>query len=183
MKKKYKIILILSILILLVLGLGLTYSIFHSSTLLNSSDQNIAKFIFNAQQLDELELALIDLNPGDSKDYNFSVSNVKSEKISNVTVEYQLKIKTYHLVPLAIELYGVDGENEELLLSCDETYTRSADNELICDAPIKELNHALEEVDNYKLKVTFPDEYDDVSYSNLVDYIDIEIKSWQKIKD
>ena len=34
--------------------------------------------------------------------------------ISNVSVEYQMTIKTYHLVPLVIELYSVDGETEVL---------------------------------------------------------------------
>jgi hypothetical protein len=158
---------------------GITYSFFHSNTTLNSNDQNIAKFVFNAESLDQLEIPLIDLNPGDSKEYAFSVSNNNSGIVSNVTIEYQMTIKTFHLVPLVIQLYKLNGE-EELVLTCDETYTRSLENELICNTPIQEMGHDSELSDNYKLKVEFPNEYNDEVYSNLVDYIDIEIKSWQK---
>ena len=34
--------------------------------------------------------------------------------------------------------------------------------------------------DNYRLNISFPQDYNDSSYSNITDYIDIEIKSWQK---
>jgi hypothetical protein len=80
---------------------------FHSDAILESDNQDIAKFIFNAESLDQIELALIDLNPGDSEEYSFSVSNNYSGNISGVTIEYQIIIKTYHLVPLIIELYWI----------------------------------------------------------------------------
>lgn len=180
MKKKYKMLIILSILILVVFGSGMTYSIFHSGADLNSTDQDIAKFIFNTESLDQLQLSLINLNPGDTNEYPFSISNSKAGVLSNVSVEYQMTIKTYHLVPLIIELYKLNGETEELILTCDETYTRSSQNELICNTPNQEMLHASEQLDNYKLKVQFPSEYNDETYANLVDYINIEIKSWQK---
>ena len=39
-----------------------------------------------------------------------------------------------------------------------------------------------EVMDNYKLKLEFPDTYSSEEYANLVDFIDIEIKSWQKVE-
>ena len=35
--------------------------------------------------------------------------------------------------------------------------------------------------DDYELKVEFDEKYNEEEYSDLVDYIDIEIKSWQKV--
>lgn len=180
---KYKILIVLIVLILLVFCFGITYSIFHSSTTLNSNDQNIAKFIFNTKSSDQIELPLSDLNPGDSNEYPFSVSNNYTGKISDVSVEYQMTIKTYHLVPLTIELYKMNGDNEELISTCDETHTRNSQNELVCNTPIQEMGYSSEKLDDYKLKVSFPTEYSDEEYSGLVDYINIEIKSWQKIED
>lgn len=180
---KRKIFIVIAMLILLIFCSGITYSLFHSSTNLNSNDQDIAKFIFNAKNVDQIELPLIDLNPGDTEEYNFSVSNNQEEKISQVSVNYQLIIKTYHLVPLIIELYKVVDEDEELIMTCDETYTRNAENELICNSPIQELEYSKVQLDNYKLKVKFSDEYTDAAYANLVDYINVEIKSWQKTND
>lgn len=180
---KYKILIIMFVLILLIFGSGITYSIFHSNSTLNSNDQDIAKFVFNAESLNQLQLPLIDLNPGADEEYTFSVSNNYSENTSDVSVEYQMTIKTPHLVPLIIELYKLNGENEEFILTCDETYTRNSQNELICNTPIQEMGYSSLKLDNYKLKVRFLGEYNDEAYSDLVDYINIEIKSWQKIEE
>ncbi len=176
---KYKVLLVLFIIIIFVFGLGITYSVFNSNTNLNSSNQNIAKFVFNTEQLNEIELPIIDLKPGDVKIYDFAVSNNYNGKNSDVSIEYQMTIKTYHLMPLLIELY--DMEEDNLILTCDETYTRNTQNEIVCNASIETMSCSETKLVNYQLKITFPTEYDSIKYSNLVDYIDIEINSWQKI--
>ncbi len=183
MKLKSKILITLFILISIVFCFGLTYSIFHSTSSLSSGDQNIAKFVFNAKSSNQIDLPLIDLNPGDIKVYNFSVSNNASGSVSNVTAQYQMTIKTYHLVPLSIKLYKLNDANEELIMNCDEGYTRNSENELVCTTPTEEIGYSSEELDNYILKVNFPSEYNSAVYADLVDYINIEIKSWQKIED
>ena len=180
---KIKTLIIIAMLILLAFCSGITYSFFHSDSTLSSNDQNIAKFIFKTASLNQIQLPLIGLNPGDDEEYIFAVSNNDLGVLSDVSIEYQMTIKTYHLVPLIIELYRVNGEAQELILTCDESYTRNSANELICNTPLQEMEHHSEELDNYKLKVAFSSEHNDQSYSNLVDYINIEIKSWQKIED
>ena len=61
-------------------------------------------------------------------------------------------------------------------------------NASIIDGTIQKLEHndirwiTIEEIDDYKLVISFPQEYNDVLYSNLVDYMSIEIESWQKIQ-
>lgn len=182
MRIKYKILLILFGLTLFVSCLGITYSIFNSNTNLTSTNQSIAKFVFNAENLNEIQIPLVDLNPGDLKEYNFSVSNTKEEVLSNVTIEYQMTIKTYHFMPLDIKLYK-KGEVEELFLTCDESTSRNLQNEIICVTTVEEISHLSEKLDDYVLKVSFPSNYSNLVYSNLVDFINIEIKSWQKIEN
>ena len=99
-------------------------------------------------------------------------------------------IKTYHLVPIDIELYKViDEENEELVIKCNEECLdneecqRNEEHELVCESPLQEMGHSSEVLDNYKLKVIFSSEYNDPVYADLVDYLNIEIKSWQKLED
>ena len=181
MKLKYKILTILSILIVLIVGIGVTYSFFNSGTTMNSENQGIAKFVFNAEKMDQIEIPLVDLKPGDIKEYLFSISNEDSEITSNVSVQYQMAIKTYHFIPIVIELYQNIDEVDTLILNCDETYSRNNQNELVCNTEIFEMDYSNSILDNYKLKLSFPSEYNDEIYSNLVDYINIEIKSWQKI--
>ena len=113
---KYKILMGLFITIFCILGVGLTYSYFYSNTSMNNVDQKIAKFIFNTETLDSLELPLIDLTPGETKEYEFAISNTEEEITSDVTIEYQLTILTPHYSPLIIELYKED----EKIMECDE---------------------------------------------------------------
>jgi hypothetical protein len=77
----------------------------------------------------------------------------------------------------------VGEEKDELIGTCDESEGRNANNELVCAMPLGTLKNTVKEIDNYKLVVIFPSQYNDVSYSNLVDYISIEIESWQKISE
>lgn len=182
MKTKYKILITLFGSILLVLGYGITYSFYNSDADL-SGEKDIAKFIFNAENSDQIQLSLIDLKPGTEEEYLFSVSNYGSDKTSNVSLHYQMTIKTYHFIPLIIELYKIEEETESLLLTCDETYERNLNNEIECTTSIQEMEHSLEKKDDYKLKINFPPEYNDEIYADLVDYIDMEIISWQKIQD
>ncbi len=179
---KNKVILIIILGVLVTFLSGITYSLFTSKATMISTNQGIASFIFEANNLDHIDLDLNGLVPGENKEYLFTVTNTnKKNKISEVTVEYKLIIKTYHFMPLVINLYKIEEEKEELIGSCDETQGRNANKELVCAMPLVTLTNGVEEKDDYKLVIAFPSEYNDASYSNLVDYMSIEIESWQKI--
>lgn len=185
MKIKYKFLLGLFIMIMLLLSSGITYSIFNSGSTLSTPDQQIAKFVFDTNVVDYIELNLTNINPGDTKEYLFSVSNSQSENLSNITVDYEITVKTYHFMPLTIELYKIDADsNETLIMSCNENYyTRNSSNELICNSPTQIMSFSSEVLDNYKIKVAFPSEYNSEAYANLVDYLDLEISSRQKLEE
>ncbi len=181
MNMKSKVLIVISILIIICFGGGITYSIFNSNTNIQGN-QNIAKFIFNAEKTDAIQLPLIDLNPGDNKEYSFKVTNTISDKLSSVSIDYKIILETFYLIPLEIKLYKVDNENEELILECNENSgsRNNNDNQLICMSSIQSMNHSSISEDNYKLKISFPSLYNGEEYSNLVDYINIKINSWQK---
>jgi len=180
--QKNKILTIIIISLTIVMGFGITYSYFNSSAD-GTEDQNIAKFVFNTESLDELSLSLVDMHPGDIEEFAFSVSNDNSGTLTEVTLEYQLTIKTYHYAPLKITFYEVDGETETLALTCDETYARDDNNMLVCTSSIYELDYIATTLDDYKIKVEFGSDYDQSEYADLVDFINIEINSWQKIAE
>ena len=137
---KKKIYIIGFILVGILLSVSLTYSVFNDESNLSSSNENFAKFIFNTDVLEEIDLSLVDLKPGDTKEYNFSVSNNKNGKTSNISIEYTITLNTYHFIPLTIKLYSIT-DKEELIMTCDETYERNSNNELVCSLPSKELSH------------------------------------------
>ena len=181
MQQKNKIILMLILFCSVVFGTGIAYSSFFSGSELEVEDQKIAKFVFESKQLDHLELNPTSLVPGDTEEYNFSVTNNLKEVLSNVTLNYQIIIKTYHFMPLKLELYKVTEDKEELIMTCDENYSRNENNELVCNSPEQEMTYTKEAIDNYKIKAIYPSEFDGIEYSDIVDYIDVEIKSWQKL--
>lgn len=168
------------ILVGIVLSVSLTYSVFNDETKITSTNENFAKFIFNTEILEEIDLSLVDLKPGDTKEYNFSVSNNKNGKTSNISIEYVITLNTYHFIPLTIELYSIT-DKEELIMTCDETYERNSNNLLVCPLPSKELSHLNDKEDKYKLVIHFDEIYNTEEYSDLVDYINLNIKSSQKI--
>lgn len=178
-KIKYRIVIILFLLVSLVVGSCITYSLFHSSgrVIVN---QEIAQFVFDARNTDHIDLNLVGLTPGSSEDYLFSVTNKKNNKLSHVTLKYQITIKTMHTMPLDIKLYKVGNEEDELVLQCDESFSRDSDHYLLCNSSVEEMAYSSEVVDRYKINVSFPQEYNGIEYSDLVDTISVDIKSWQK---
>ena len=152
-KTKLKIIVILVSSIVLICGSGITYSLFTSSSRL-VANQKIAQFVFNATKTDVIELPIANLNPGAKSEYKFQVTNNIDNKRSDVTIKYQMTIKTFHFMPLEINLYK---ENEETpLLTCEES-SRNTDNEVVCNTEIQTMDYKLNATDNYKLVIEFPE--------------------------
>ena len=176
---KHRIVIIVILLCLIPFCFKITYSLFTSSTSL-IANSGIAEFIFNAKRTNHIELEFDNLKSGEEREYEFQVSNTKDNNVTNVTTEYKITLKTFHFMPLLIELY----KNDELVMTCDEDYSRNrnTDNALVCNSDIWQLEHDTTKTDNFKIKISFPKEYNSLEYTELVDYIDIDISSWQKIK-
>lgn len=178
---KKKIYIVFGLIILITFFSGITYSFFNSAVAVNTTERGIANFVFQTKELENIDIDLSDIKPGDTKNILFSVTNKEEEKRSDVTIEYILKIKTYHFMPLDINLYKKEKDEFKFVEKCDETYTRNSDNELVCSMPTETLVYTDDKEHEYKLEIIFPSQYNDLVYSNLVDYINLEIDSWQKI--
>ncbi len=176
---KKRIILIVLFGILNILLVGVTYSFFTSESSL-FANQDIAKFIFDAKEMNTISVPITDLNPGDSTSVEFLVANNVDDNVSQVNINYQCIIRTYHLMPLEIKLFKT-GEVEELILNCDETFGRDSDNQLVCNSLVQEMAYDSKVSDSYRLDIRFPEEFNNEDYADLVDYIDIDIRSWQDI--
>ena len=114
MKRRVCIILIMFSLI--VCFTGVTYSLFNSVNYLYTGKINVAEFIFATKRTDHIQLDFTDLKPGDVNEFEFEVTNTKDNVITNVTTEYQITIKTFHFMPLLIELY----KDNDVVMTCDD---------------------------------------------------------------
>lgn len=174
---RIKVLIIIISLLLLTFGLGITYSYFNSGVIASSVDQKLAGFVFNSQVTDRLDIPVGELAPGESETHGFSITNTKDGVRSDVSILYELTILTPHYAPLIIQLY----KDNALVLNCNETYSRNENNELVCKTNPFLLSHTRNESNSFELRVTFDQNYNSEEYVNLVDYINVEIKSYQKV--
>lgn len=174
---KHRVLIIIVLFCLIVCFTGVTYSLFTSEASFAFGDMRVAEFVFETKRTDRIQLDFTNLKPGDVQEFNFQVSNTRNNIITNVTTQYRIMIKTFHFMPLLIELY----KGEDKVMTCDESYSRNSDNALLCNSDSWELSHNSSETDDFTIKVTFPEKYNSYDYTELVDYIDLDIKSWQKI--
>lgn len=174
---KYRVLIIVILFGLIICFSKITYSLFTSEASFSFGNMEIAEFIFETKRTNHIELGFMDLKPGDTNEYYFEVTNTKDNIITNVTTEYQITIKTFHFMPLLIELY----KDNQKVMTCNEDYSRNSDNALVCNSATWEMKHNATATEKFQLKVTFPKAYNSYDYTELVDYIDIGISSWQKI--
>lgn len=173
MKKK---IVILTVLIVFFLTTGVTYSLYTSSKDINI-ESSLASFIVDVKKTDNIDIPLSDIKPGTELVYDFSVSNNSKDKTSDVFIIYNITLNTMHLMPLDINLYDESGN---LVLTCNEENTRNIRNELECKSNDIEMAYDKDIKDNYTLKVKFDSLYNESSYADLVDYINLKVDSYQK---
>ena len=169
MKKKFMTIAILIALVFAVTGI--TYSLFVSN-INSNTNVDLATFLVDAKKTNHIDLPIDNINPGEEIDYEFQVENN-----SDVNVVYNITVKTMHFIPFDITL--VDN-NDEVVMVCDENTQRNIRNELECKSQDLVINYN-NLAHNYKLKLDFPQEYNSEEYSSLVDYINLEINSTQKL--
>ena len=91
---KKKIIIIILLFFGLLFGTVMTYSFFNTDTTAQA-DQEIAKFVFETNKTDHIDISLVDLKPGDTENYLFSVTNKDTGIRSDVTINYQISISFY----------------------------------------------------------------------------------------
>lgn len=175
---------ILFVLSFIMMGYGLTYSIFNSSVLIQSNNLNVASFIFDSKNLNDFQINLTNMSPGDQIEHDFQVTNNFDNQSSDVSLRYQIAMSTYHFIPLNINIYTIEeDETLTLFLSCHDEEFRGDDNVLLCNSEVRDMKFGEVELHNYKIIIDFLEEFNTEEYANLVDFLDIEINSWQRIGD
>ena len=171
-----KIILII-VIVFMSMGIGLTYSMYTNDAKGNTNI-SLATFVFDTDRKELINIPISNIKPGDNIKYEFDVSNNSNKKKSDVTIKYNIIIKTMHFIPLDIELYNAD---DDLIIKCNEDNIRNELNELECHSADIIMPYTEDVIDKYYIKIDFPIEYNSLEYASLVDYINIEIDSSQKI--
>lgn len=119
--------------------------------------------------------------------YNFSVSNFNSEGVSEIDIEYDIRVVTTTNLPLSFELYKNEDYKDEgatnLLKSAD--IKRDSDGawyRIYDTATMNQLLYQNKTTDIYTLVVNFPEVYNNnLEYADCIENIEIYINSRQII--
>lgn len=172
MKKR---ILIIAIMFMLISVTGITYSLY-TNIMRKTIPVSLATFSVGVEKMPSLDIDLSDLEPGSVNRYNFSVLNNIDEEMSDVSITYNIVLKTGNYIPLDIKLYD-SGDN--LLFSTSDGIREN--DELILKTSDITMPYSSSVKNDYRLEVEFPSIYSGEEYSGLVDYINLTIEASQKI--
>ena len=142
---------------------------------ITDSDDNgiqLASFIVENTYTDSLDFNIDDFTPGDSKEFNFCISNFrtvkKKKKKSDVSIKYRININSY-VLPLTYSLKK--SNNSTVNLNCNRI------DGISCQSSDITLSYSTNVSQCYILTVSFNDNSED--YINSIDIVTLTIDSWQ----
>lgn len=181
-----KISLFLLILFIIIAIIPLTISKYETVTNGNINS-NIAFYLFNdSYQTENVTLSNVDFTRGYYV-VNFSVSNQKGTKVSDVDISYILKVVTTTNLPFEYELYENEDYNDNgatnLISSSNTDVSRDEDGTYFQTFTLNEetLLYNSPSANQYTLVVYFGDYYNNAKYQDMVESVRIIIDSKQII--
>ncbi len=139
----------------------------------------IAFYIINPMT-ETQSLKMFDVKP-DGNDYifNIDVSNFSEDgTVSEVDLEYQLELITTTNIPVEYKIYLNNSEtndfnNKEIFQDEDGMYF------FRFQTPAQNFQRNIEKTDHYQLVVTFPSSYNEETYQDLIDSVEVVINAQQ----
>ena len=110
------------------------------------------------------------INSKENGELNSSSDNSTLETVSEVTMQYNLQIKTVDTLPLEFELYSYDDENSEKI--GENLLTNSKSNNII-------IGYGEKEIQTYILKIKWKDGMNNYLYNKEIDYLQLVLNSEQ----
>lgn len=152
-----------------------------------------SKFYTNGKGEAISEIAFYTINPGtqtqtlkmfdikpDGKDYvyDINVSNFQDNNVSEVDMEYHLSLRTTTNIPIEYKIY-LNGSTmnefnqKEVIQDEDGMYF------FRFQAPVGNFQKNVEKTDHYQLVVNFPSIYNEETYQDLIESVEVTIDAKQ----
>lgn len=164
-KGKYIFYTVIVLLCLVMTSLWLVCNMFARYAVSTTGDDNarVAGFVFDLSDKDASKI--IDLEnitkPGDTKTYNFIITNEKNNKLNETKTEYTVELKVSGTMPLTAE---VKKDNEQIISidhkDADENAPKDTTSQKITFPAGQKTEH------NYQLTVTWPGDKNEEAYAN-----------------
>lgn len=175
-----KLIILIICFIIVIQIFAITVSRFESNSNSNA-DVDIAFYVLN-EDYQTLNLTLNDIVPREEPYiYNFTVSNEKDGNVAEVDIEYELTVRTTTNLPLEIELYKTENNNQ--IMATKETVQDEYGtifNRFIMSQYT--FYYDTPKTDSYTLTVYFPAEYNSENYQDITELIEVNVDAKQIIE-
>lgn len=190
MKSKNKKLLIAKLIILIICVIlvarifALVLSRYESNT--NSNANVDIAFYLLKEDYKQMTLNLGTILPKNEKYvYTFSIGNEEGSKVAEVDLRYNLKIRTTTNLPLTYELYrdqDYDNPNSANIIRTNEV-TKDEDGTSFRNIGTDEvlLRYKEPETNTYYLVVNFPENYNEKTYQDIIEMIEISVDAKQVI--
>jgi hypothetical protein len=206
-KRRVKLLIVMIILLILYKIIFGSYSIYESKAK-SEPTIDVAFYAVEASHTVK-DIPLADLNPGDEVSVTFTVANFETTKdqwgndkkiTSETDLEYDLIIRTTTNLKLEYELYKNQSDsstNPVSILQEAENIKQEETDGIIMKYLLKKdasdyektnyvtdyesFKYDVPKINEYTLKIKFPEEYSDVKYQNIMDCIEITVDSRQII--
>ena len=153
------------------------YSIFHTDAL-GVAANKVAFYVINAgSQTQQIKIGEIEPNGQDYR-YSVDISNFRNNKVSEVDMEYTMKIRTSTNIHVDYELYlGNDTTNiigtKEIVQDANGMYFFKYSSHA------GSFVHGVSKTDTFTFVVNFPTTYNSAIYQDLIETIEITVDAEQ----
>lgn len=137
-----------------------------------------AAFVVNVGGSETIDLSDI-TQPGDSKNYTFTVANTDGSAVSEVAESYTITVSLNGSMPVTCTL--TESSETDSVLEVDATGTGYASENTGQTASGRAMTFAASvgETDTYTLTVEWPEDYNDVSYAESVSSLTVTVTAEQ----
>lgn len=136
------------------------------------SGENVASIAVPVITLSDNVLELENLRPNTNFEYDFYVTTKYDGKVSDVTMEYDLELIKYSNIPLKVQLYKRDDE-QNTLQECVLNDENRTEKRIISFGENDGQTH------NYKITIMWDGTDNDYRYNLETEYIEIKLNSTQ----
>lgn len=167
--------------ILIILIIKSSFAKYRSSATSNA-DVNLAYYIFNNQDISQ-DLKLDSILPSQTPyNYTLLVANNDGQRRTETAIQYSFEIKTTTNLPLNYRFYNSQDLTNNLVSSSNTSADEDGTYYKYITATGGNFGFQTNEQATYILQVEFPEEYNVSQYEGIIEYIQITIKSNQRIE-
>lgn len=183
-KRRLKLIMAIFVLLLVHRIVFNSFSLYESNATTNANIE-VAYFLLD-DTYEEKTIMLEDMKPGDTKEVDIAISNYfldeeGNEVITETDMQYTFKLRTTTNLPLEYSIFLNQSSDSGTNIVQMDTIQDDHDTyfyQLLEDT--REFSYEDGQTNTYTLKITLPEQYNNVEYQNVIECIEVVVDGQQK---